>query len=93
VAAAPGSGNDCLAAIAPLYANSEREILHANRFKDMKRLINGVAIGLLALLLMVAGLFVSRVIWLQFNHHYKSMPQGWFHGRISLKANNNLAAL
>jgi hypothetical protein len=30
----------------------------------MKRLINGVAIGLLALLLMVVGLFVSRVIWL-----------------------------
>lgn len=58
----------------------------------MKRLINGVAIGLLALLLMVAGLFVSRVIWLQFNHHYKSMPQGWFHGRLSLKANNHLAA-
>jgi hypothetical protein len=58
----------------------------------MRRLINGVAIGLLALLLMVVGLFVSRVTWLQFNHHYKSMPQGWFHGRLSLKTYGHLLA-
>ena len=48
----------------------------------MKRILNGVGIVLGTLLLMVIGLFLSRVIWLQFNHHYKPMPQGWYHGMM-----------
>lgn len=31
----------------------------------MKRIVNGIAIGLLTLLAMAASLFISRLIWLQ----------------------------
>jgi len=54
----------------------------------MKRLIDGVAIGLLALLLLVAGLFVSRIIWLQVQGHRRDMPHGWFHGYLSVRLSN-----
>ncbi|HAV63323.1 MAG TPA: hypothetical protein DCY13_13280 [Verrucomicrobiales bacterium] len=54
----------------------------------MKQIVNGIAIGLITLLAMAASLFVSRLIWLGFHHHYREMPQGYGHGQISMKVMN-----
>ena len=54
----------------------------------MKRILNGVGIVLGTLLLMVIGLFLSRVIWLQTHHKYDSMPHGYRWGVIWITVSN-----
>ena len=59
----------------------------------MKRILNGVGIVLGTLLLMVIGLFLSRVIWLQLHSHREDMPQGWFHGYLQLRIDNHASSV